>query len=1042
MSKKGRIAGIKSRIARSPDSFRIAALSAWRGKARGAAVIAGVFLASLVISSVLVYGSGLMQLFFQNSLESEYYDFRMDFYTEKGGENRTDDYSIYESYCIEMLTVDGVAGCSVAAGRQGEHGAGWFSDDYLKARPLEVISWEGNGKDWSNVSFTIDEDEQGGPPISAYRPVRMMGEGMFTGVLADRHSERLIQGSWPSSYDTAVSDRLISIPNKVFSEANAELGDKINVTFQHDTALVDGECSGRSGIDRGFEFCYSNITLSNLTISSVFDDTIWASPVNSQQSLYIPWGILSGEDKSALIAGDHSYLAIAIDRTSFPTDVGDTVTYLEDIEQSLESIPLENEVRLNVKNIVDDTISFLEIQNYLVQVFVYIIMIPIVILSMSVLIYGLILSLEQRRREISIHRTIGGSAKGLHRMVILELAIMSFVAWLLGYLLAMFLIPYVLNFKGFLHASGTPVNVSVSLGLIATLFTAFATLGLALIFGRSRTKSFLEQEIAEGVRKVQNVKKPRYWLHWTLFVIGALALFDTLMERSTYLNSTMFDEGLIANRLLDGIFSFFGPFFLWVGGALVLSRLGASAPSFIEKPLRNTNLLRDVGRAIQKSSSTEGVGRLSLIIVLTLSIVTMAATQGYTGSKVDERTVSLAVGSDIRIIFDSELNETEANSFIRSQLDDAGYTDSTFSITTIPILYLHPSENDDNLIETWIILDGARDVLRWDTDSFNVGGSGENAPCEISDSVLCPSFQGDMDAALDSIENKNGFTLGKYHSVWQLTNSDWNDGPQNQKLATHDCKCLTFNLSSFSQVELNFAGEHQWMPGMSTSSSLNSMMIGEDSFRTLTSDVVVDEWRSATWWVNVGDLSTQNSGDDLVDLSRQISYSSSVSDIINWEDEHRDVERNGGLIFGAPGLLSLQFLVASSAAVVTSFVFLSLVLTQKKRELALIQAIGGSHAQVTKLILFEILSIVVASMLLGGLLGMGITYSFNGLFDLFGQVFQAFGGSETPIERTLVWPWFNLFLVGLAVFSAVLVALLATTRRALKADLAGVLKTE
>jgi len=878
----------------------------------------------------------------------------------------------------------------------------------------------------------------------------MMGDGMFTGVLADRHSERLIQGSWPSSYDSAISDRSISIPAQIFSEANAELGDKINLTFRHDTALVDGECPGQMGIDRGFEFCYSNVTLSNLTISSVFDDTIWASPVNSQQSFYIPWGLLSGDDKSALIAGDHAYLAIAIDRTSFPTDVGSTVTYLEDIEQKLESISLENEVRLDVKNIVDDTISFLEIQNYLVQVFVYIIMIPIVILSMSVLIYGLILSLEQRRREISIHRTIGGSATGLYRMVLLELAIMSFIAWLIGYILAMFLIPYILNFKGFLHASGTPVNVSVSLGLISTLFTAFATLGLALIFGRSRTKSFLEQEIAEGVRKVQSIKKPRYWLHWSLFIIGALALFDTIMERSEYLNSTMFDEGIIANRLLDGIFSFFGPFFLWIGGALVLSRLGSSAPRFIEKPLRNTNLLRDVGRAIQKSSSTEGVGRLSLIIVLTLSIVTMAATQGYTGSKVDERTVSLSVGSDIRIIFDSELNETEANSFIRSQLDGAGYTDSTFSITTIPILYLHPSENEDNLIETWIILDGARDVLRWDADSFKVGGSGENAPCEISDPVLCPSFQGEMDSALDNIENKGGFTLGKYHSIWQLTNSDWNDGPQNQKLATHNCKCLTFNLSYSptdfspwsSQLELNFAGEHQWMPGMSTSSSLTSMMMGEDSFRTLTSDTVVNEWRSTTWWINVGALATQNNGDDLVDLSRQISYSSSVSDIINWEDEHRDVERNGGLIFGAPGLLSLQFLVASSAAVVTSFVFLSLVLTQKKRELALIQAIGGSHAQVTKLILFEILSIVIASMLLGGLLGMGITYSFNGLFDLFGQVFQAFGGTETPIERTLVWPWFNLFLVGLAVFSAVLIALLVTTRRALKADLAGVLKTE
>jgi len=42
----------------------------------------------------------------------------------------------------------------------------------------------------------------------------------------------------------------------------------------------------------------------------------------------------------------------------------------------------------------------------------------------------------------------------------------------------------------------------------------------------------------------------------------------------------------------------------------------------------------------------------------------------------------------------------------------------------------------------------------------------------------------------------------------------------------------------------------------------------------------------------------------------------------------------------------------------------------------------------------------------------------------------------------LVYPWFQIILVSAAVFAAVVVALLVTTRRALKADLASVLKGE
>ena len=83
-------------------------------------------------------------------------------------------------------------------------------------------------------------------------------------------------------------------------------------------------------------------------------------------------------------------------------------------------------------------------------------------------------------------------------------------------------------------------------------------------------------------------------------------------------------------------------------------------------------------------------------------------------------------------------------------------------------------------------------------------------------------------------------------------------------------------------------------------------------------------------------------------------------------------EKKESLIFGTPGLLSLQFVVASLASVASAFVFLSLVLTQRKRRLAILQAIGASPNQIIRLVLFEIMAILLVSMGLGVILGLAI----------------------------------------------------------------------
>ena len=254
---------------------------------------------------------------------------------------------------------------------------------------------------------------------------------------------------------------------------------------------------------------------------------------------------------------------------------------------------------------------------------------------------------------------------------------------------------------------------------------------------------------------------------------------------------------------------------------------------------------------------------------------------------------------------------------------------------------------------------------------------------------------------------------------------------------------IGFEISKLSRnATIQYAGKHSFVPGLSPSDANQAIVIGESTWRTLTGANDSDEINQTKWFFELGDLADEEDGDLLRRIRVALEADSRVSSAIDWSTKHREVERNGGMIFGTPGLLSLQFVVASLASIASAFVFLSLVLSQRRKDLAILQAIGASPNQVIRLTLFEILSIVLVSMVLGVILGVGISQAFNGFFSIFGFIFQIFGGSSTPIERDLVWPWFELFLVNGAVMLVVILALFFTTKRALNADLATVLKGE
>lgn len=1198
----------------TPDNFRLAGIGAWRGRERGLAVVAGVFLASLVITTVLSYGVGLSQIFFAESLDSEPFDAKIEFAREPvvGAGGYSNNTTVLESVCDELTQRSEIDDCTIVLGRQGIHGGGFFNEDFVVAQPLEMRSVEATNPYWSNVSFSYPELADGGPPISDMRAIRLLGPEAFDGQLAERLGERVItgMGEWPSP-EVMEDQRGIIIPSNIVAEAKAEVGDVIDkLTFAY---VVDEQVRGESGInlneldewdcpgdvdvgENGYAYCRMSMEIHNLTILGVYEPWDLGNPTLAPNPIFVSWTSIDAENRSILIDNDHMYLGIALDRTQLPTSsTADAEDWLEALSTEItDGTYADGQVNLFYFDIVSGTITFLNIFLGLIQTFDYIIMVPIVILSLSVLIYGLILSLEQRRREISIHRVIGADSSNLQGMVLLELAVMSFFAWLGGYLLALAAVPLVLSSVGFLAFETGEFSVDPRLGVGATIFTAVATLGLAVLFGRSRTRDFIELEIEEGVKKEVDVKKPKRWLHWLMFLIGMMAFTDTYLE----MNGS--EDGLVGNFFLDGLLNIFGPFLLWIGGALLLGRIGAAGPKIMMLLFGKTPLLRDVKRGLKGSGNTESVNRLAVIMLLTLSIVTLAAVQGYTGTLVDEKTATAQVGSDLQITMEESSNASSVESVIAEIYDG----DITMVATTVPSLALKPQEGGDSY-QTWVLLKSSDEVLRWsqqslpgeDVDealtayqqypSFSAGedaayslglwGSGRRGGSSDSGDLLLVNIDEDSSEASWDLDKSENITFTWEEIEFSIDGGDVPDDPEdfdidallqglqeyslltevnlsNADFSGQDLSQRDFGLADFSNsdltntnlsgtnlseallfntslaganlaganlsnvvfvdftgfalqgtdlrganllgmfgaynfqgsllnasticpdgttgengscsfdanqptplasqllasgISLNFnitehnatlryIGVHQFIPGISSTTMADSLIIGQDAW---VSFVGVDAFRNHTantWIVNFDNLE----GETLQALRASLEADSRVSSAQDWETAHEAVERDGGLIFGTPGLLSLQFVVASLAAVASSFVFLSLVLNQRQKDLAILQAIGASPNQIIRLVLFEILSIVMVSMVLGVILGMGIALSFNGFFAIFGFIFQIFGGSSTIIDRELVWPWFELVIVALSVFIAVVFALLVTTRKALKSDLASVLKGE
>ena len=110
----------KSVLGVFPDSIRMSIQSAWRGRERGLAVFAGVLLASLVITTVLSYGGGLSQVFFQEALENDPIDAKFDLRERPDSDaiSTTNNSTILTDTCADFEAMEEISDCALVFGRR------------------------------------------------------------------------------------------------------------------------------------------------------------------------------------------------------------------------------------------------------------------------------------------------------------------------------------------------------------------------------------------------------------------------------------------------------------------------------------------------------------------------------------------------------------------------------------------------------------------------------------------------------------------------------------------------------------------------------------------------------------------------------------------------------------------------------------------------------------------------------------------------------------------------------------------------------------
>ncbi|QEE16765.1 ABC transporter permease [Promethearchaeum syntrophicum] len=945
-----------------PQTFK----SVIHNKRRSFAMLAGIILATSLLSGIIIYNKELKENNYLTLIEDQPFEV---------GFNIPNNESMIalNELATQIRSNEKVLAASIFGGRRGDF-KGYLETKLFTSTDL------------------VSEDPEGVVAFPLF-----MEESIFSNEIGEKIAEMDFEGELDLSGDSAI------IPSRMARDLDLEIGQKIPLINLTQIYYDDGDPPNPVQI---------NGQLTNITIKGTYKlaeqtsfsitDIFSSSPFQGW-NIYLSMDLLTNKtsmDALETIMHDQGnfYIGVKLDINQF--SVGDPETFIEEINIFINDIARNNNNDLEGSIIIQDAVIGFEIISIFITILYVALSIPVIILSIYLLNFGIEMSLEERRRGIAIRKVQGANSRQIFGELRSETIFLLLVGTVIGYLAGIVSAWLITSATGYMIIAPDPTTFIdfVYLDWTALLVPFVFTSLLIILQIYKKGRKFINSEVTQGVvrrdqKKISFLK--RTYLDFVFFIIGVIGLGIVVAQRL----KVDIQLSLLAQL---GIF-LITPFLFWIGGSSLGSRLTKWVPLKLQASFLRLKVLNDVKRIIKSGLKRRGdVDRLALIIILTLSIAVLATIQGTTEERHAERDLEWQVGADWQVNFNTPADHHANLSQIIGFDENIALTGTFVKILTssLSVIAIENSFELANLQE-------GKPVLYWQEDNFN-------------------SFT--AQEALQELETtpRGIFLTSDYADYLALNTED--------KI---DIKVpITGSTSGeFHEIEdISILGTMNQFPGSLSFSSLTSESLMREilalSMNMSADALATGALNSSRYYVR-----TDNGADMSVDqISATQIEVEEMDDIENdrsfyYEKNRLDSSTQG---YGISGLLSMDFVISLLASLISAFAFSAIIMEKRKHEFAILRSIGAKKKHIYKLALGENTLMMLTASIWGIFLGIGIAQLFNGVFMFVSMISETF----SSIDRLVEIPIVELIIISTVTFLGMLGATVASIRSAANQDIA------
>ncbi len=1008
---------IQDRFSYLKSSFQ----SIFRNKRRSMSMISGLILGVSILTGILLYSTVLMNNVYDTVIEGSPYEIRMDF------RDKTLSDAQYEAFRQKFINDSRISDAQLiyGDGRTVVTTTGTSTSIYTLADLDAKIIVEHNNENYTSNGILFSSD-------------------FYYSEIGGRMREQILTGQDTGIYTTG-SPYYHGI---IISESLAEIarllqGNKINELSLSITRQDPVDIFSREVV--------SSVQLENVTIAGISSSESLASAgifsgaisytLGSVGDIYIPEELLEVQNKSLFLddlrANEMRYCVLKINERNF--DLSNPEKVNSQINQLINEFEKEEGILIGT-NLVEGQLIPFQILSTFVFFFDGVLTVPVAILSLYLLGFGIDLSLHERRYQVGILKTQGASPKQIKRKILTETILLAFFGISAGYIIAIFGAWGIGTATGFMKWDWEYAFTQLP-DFIYFDQTAFFVVGGIIIIilffmVNGKANTFIQMEIIESVRRVDETKKANFLrrnnLDIIFFAIGTFVLILVILQEYVGIKANL---GIILLPL-----ALLGPPFFWIGGAGMVSRIAVWLPPKLDGIIRRIGFLKDVtilmkGNVFRKSAD---IPRLSLIIALTVSFSVLASVQGTTGEIHKERLITFNIGADLSINTGYTLSTSAINNITRSSnlIEDVMALSSTTGTLYNDPITLYSVDNQHY-----------GTVGKWQSDSIPRGFPSKN--------IILEEFA----------NNNNGVLVGK--TVYQEKALDIGENIQ--------LEILTFNWNgtfvNFGLIPYNVTvlGVFDHAPGgigstglivdhsvISTASNLTGLASVYDSLSPLLKLLIPGPISTYIEGFKLNDpkavlstrfLASVDPGSNVETIKLDLLDPSNANEfIVSVRTLKGEIKKSNELAqmdYGIPGLLTADFLISLLAATLAAFIFMSILMEQRKKEFAILRSYGASSNQIYKVVFGESVILLLTSVVWGAVIGFGLSILFNGFFefiDIFITPFSTIISSGGGLRRLLIFNIPGLAFTLSLTFISMLFATFVSVRSTSKAKISTVVR--